>query len=244
MRLGLSLVSGMPEAAAQRLVQSRGARHGEPGFQPFRSPEDLARRAALDARELRLLAQADALVSLVGNRHQAAWAVAGVDTRATPLLREARTDEAALALPGPNRVEDTLADYRATGLSLKAHPVGLLRDALRAFQVEPAAMLQGFPDGRLARASGLVTHRQRPETAKGNVFVTLEDETGSINVIVWPAVARAQRQALVASRLLTVFGIWQTQGEPGHEVSHLVARRLVDHTPLLAGLAARSRDFR
>ena len=114
--------------------------------------------AVLDARELRLLAQADALAPTVGNRHQAAWAVAGVDTRAAPLLREARTEEAPLALPSPGRVEDTLADYRATGLSLKAHPVGLLRDALRAFQVEPAAVLQGFPDGRLARAKADCHH--------------------------------------------------------------------------------------
>jgi error-prone DNA polymerase len=122
--------------------------------------------------------------------------------------------------------------------------VGLLREALRAFRVEPAAALQCYPSGRLARASGLVTHRQRPETAKGTVFVTLEDETGSVNVIVWPAVARAQRQPLLGSRLLTVYGVWQSEGEPGHEVQHLVARRLVDHTPLLAGLATRSRDFR
>ena len=239
-RLGLSRLLGLPEAAARRIEQARGGRPDKPGFQPFESPEDLARRASLNARELQLLAQGDALEGLTGHRHQAAWAVAGVDTRATALLRRTRTHEAQAVLDAPELRLDTLADYRATGLSLKAHPVGLLRQTLQGFKVQPAAVLRDYPPGRLARASGLVTHRQRPETAKGVVFVTLEDETGHVNVIVWPAVAQAQRQPLLASRLLTVYGVWQCEGE----VRHLVARRLEDHSALLAGLATRSRDFR
>jgi error-prone DNA polymerase len=114
-----------------------------------------------------------------------------------------------------------------------------LREHLAEFRVEPAAVLNGFRPGQLARASGLVTHRQRPETAKGVVFVTLEDETGAVNVIVWPAVARAQRQPLLASTLLTVYGVWQCEGE----VRHLIARKLIDHSALLQGLATRSRNF-
>ena len=239
-RLGLSRLLGLPEAAARRIEQARGGRPGELGFRSFDSPEDLARRAGLDARELQLLAQGDALAGITGHRHQAAWAVAGVDTRATALLRHTRTHEVQATLDTPELRLDTLADYRATGLSLKAHPVGLLRPTLSGFKVQPAAVLRGYPHGRLARASGLVTHRQRPETAKGVVFVTLEDETGHVNVIVWPAVAQAQRKPLLASRLLTVYGVWQCEGE----VRHLVARRLEDHTALLAGLATRSRDFR
>jgi error-prone DNA polymerase len=239
-RLGLSRLLGLPEAAARRIEQARGGRPGEPGFQPFDSPEDLARRAGLDARELQLLAQGDALAGITGHRHQAAWAVAGVDTRATALLQNTRTHEAQATLDTPELRLDTLADYRATGMSLKAHPVGLLRPTLSGFKVQPAAVLRDYPHGRLARASGLVTHRQRPETAKGVVFVTLEDETGHVNVIVWPAVAQAQRKPLLASRLLTVYGVWQCEGE----VRHLVARRLEDHSALLAGLATRSRDFR
>jgi error-prone DNA polymerase len=239
-RLGLSRLLGLPEAAARRIEQARGGRPDKPGFQPFESPEDLARRASLNARELQLLAQGDALEGLTGHRHQAAWAVAGVDTRATALLRRTRTHEAQAVLDAPELRLDTLADYRATGLSLKAHPVGLLRQTLQGFKVQPAAVLRDYPHGRRARASGLVTHRQRPETAKGVVFVTLEDETGHVNVIVWPAVAQAQRQPLLASRLLTVYGVWQCEGE----VRHLVARRLEDHSALLAGLATRSRDFR
>jgi error-prone DNA polymerase len=232
-RLGLSRIAGLPEAAAQRIVQARRERL-------FDSVEDLARRAQLDAHALQQLAQAGALAPLAGHRHAAAWAVAGVDTRASALLRGTRTHEAPAALAAPAVVEETLADYRTLGLTLGTHPVALLRQALQAFRVLPAEALREARNGQLARASGLVTHRQRPETAKGVVFVTLEDDTGSVNVIVWPDLARTQRRELLGSRLLTVYGVWQREGE----VRHLVARRLVDHTALLQGLASRSRDFR
>ena len=207
---------------------------------PFASPEDLARRAQLDAHQLSLLAQADALAAITGHRHQAAWAVAGVDTRATPMLQATRTHEDSADLMAPNAAQTVLADYRATGLSLSHHPVALLRGALSHFKVQPASVLRHFPSGRLARASGIVTHRQRPETAKGVVFVTLEDETGAVNVIVWPKVAEAQRRALLASTLLTVYGVWQSEGE----VRHLIAKQLIDHSLLLQGLATASRNFR
>jgi error-prone DNA polymerase len=232
-RLGFNRISGLPQEAAERIVVARAE-------SPFAGAEDLARRAALDAQQLEWLAQADALRPITGHRHQAAWAVAGVDTRATPLLRRTRTHEAGADLPAPDAATTVLADYRATGLSLTQHPLALLREQLAAFKVQPAAVLRGYPSGRLARASGIVTHRQRPETAKGVVFVTLEDETGAVNVIVWPAVAEAQRRPLLASTLLTVFGVWQCEGE----VRHLVAKTLVDHSPLLQGLASRSRNFR
>ena len=137
-----------------------------------------------------------------------------------------------------------LADYRATGLSLNTHPLALLREQLAAFKVQPACVLRGFRSGQLARASGLVTHRQRPETAKGVVFVTLEDETGTVNIIVWPDVAEAQRKPLLGSTLLTVYGVWQREGEGERAVMHLIARKLVDHSPLLNGLATHSRNFR
>ena len=107
---------------------------------------------------------------------------------------------------------------------------------------------RGCRSGQLARASGLVTHRQRPETAKGVVFVTLEDETGTVNVIVWPDVAEAQRKPLLGSTLLTVYGVWQSEGEGPTQkdgaVMHLIARQLVDHSALLQGLVTHSRDFR
>ena len=232
-RLGFNRISGLPEEAALRLVAARTEA-------PFTNPEDIARRAALDAHALGLLAQADALAPLTGHRHQAAWSVAGIDTLATPMLAQTRTYEPAAQLAAPDIAATVLADYRATGLSLAQHPVALLREQLAAFKVQPAAALRDYANGRLARASGIVTHRQRPETAKGVVFVTLEDETGAVNVIVWPAVAEAQRKPLLASTLLTVFGIWQREGE----VRHLVARKLVDHSQMLHGLASSSRNFR
>ena len=236
-RLGLNRISGFASESAQRLLAARAEA-------PFDSVEDLARRAALDAGQLALLAQADALQALAGHRHQAAWATAGVDTRATPMLKRTRTHEAQAALAAPDAAEDMLADYRSTGLSLHTHPLALLRAQLAAYRVLPAADLRGCRSGQLARASGLVTHRQRPETAKGVVFVTLEDETGTVNIIVWPDVAEAQRKPLLGSTLLTVYGVWQREGEGARAVMHLVARKLVDHTPLLQGLVTRSRDFR
>jgi len=232
-RLGLDRVGGLSIDAAQRIVDARAAG-------PFSSVEDLARRAALDAQALQSLAQADALRGLAGHRHQAAWAVAGVDTRATPMLRDTRVHEVAAALEAPSEVEDTLADYRSLGLTLQRHPIALLREELSRFKVQTAAVLKTYPHGRLARASGLVTHRQRPETAKGTTFVTLEDETGAVNVIVWPRVFEAHRRELLGTRLLTVYGQWQREGE----VMHLVAMKLIDHSPLFEGLVARSRDFR
>ncbi len=170
--------------------------------------------------------------------------MAGIDTRPTEMLRATRSHETGVALAAPSEGEETLADYRALGLTLQRHPLALLRPQLAAFRIEPAARLRTFPNGRLARASGLVTHRQRPETAKGTVFVTLEDETGAVNVIVWPRVAEAQRKPLLGATLLTVYGQWQRQGEGDEAVMHLVAAKMIDHTSLLKGLVTRSRDFR
>lgn len=236
-RLGLDRVAGLSADAAQRIVAARVQA-------AFANAEDLTRRAALNARELQALALADALRALTGHRHQAAWAVAGIDTRPTPMLRATRVDEAAVALPAPAEAEETLADYRALGLTLNRHPLALLREQLAAFRVQPAAVLRGYPNGRLARASGLVTHRQRPETAKGTMFVTLEDDTGTINAIVWPSVLESQRKPLLAARLLTLFGRWQRDREGDGAVMHLVVMKALDHTDLLQGLASRSRDFR
>ncbi|MGH8797434.1 MAG: OB-fold nucleic acid binding domain-containing protein, partial [Caldimonas sp.] len=196
------------------------------------------------AHDLAALAQADALAGLAGHRHRAAWAVAGIDTRPTPMLRETRVHEAEAELAAPSEAEDMQADYRRLGLTLKRHPLALLRAELAQFSVEPAAVLRTYPNGRLARASGLVTHRQRPETAKGTVFVTLEDETGPVNVIVWPSIADAQRKPLLGATLLTVYGQWQRQGDDRHPVMHLVALKMIDHSALLQGLVSRSRDFR
>ena len=256
-RLGLDRIAGLSQSVAERIVHSR-----EKGA-AFCDLDDLARRAALDVHDLKLLAAADALRGLVGaspagsaapatagHRHQAAWAVAAIDARPTALLhgmhrREADAEAHPPTLAAPSAAEDTRADYRSVGLTLKRHPLALLRPQLDAFRIETAAVLRTYPNGRIARASGLVTHRQRPGTAKGTVFVTLEDDTGSINVIVWPTVAAAQRQPLLAATLLTVYGQWQRHGPAGGQgVMHLLATKLIDHTALLNGLITHSRDFR
>ena len=233
-RLGLGRVSGLDEAQGRRIEAARARA-------PFIDVEDLARRAELDDRALACLAAADALAALAGNRREATWAAAGVDARATALLKSTRTDErAAPRLVAPSLADAVQADYQALGLSLRSHPLALLRDALAQFRVQPAVRLnEDWRAGQLARVSGLVTHRQQPGTAKGVVFVTLEDETGVVNVIVWPAVAAAQRRVLLGAALMTVYGVWQRQGE----VRHLVAKTLVDHTSMLQGLVTRSRDF-
>ena len=236
-RLGLNRISGLSDDGMKRIVQARVQA-------PFTTAEDLDRRAALNARDLQALAQADALTALTGHRHQAAWAVAGIDTRPTPMLRATRVDEVLVALPAPGEAEEAVADHHGVGLTLNRHPLALLRDELARFRVQPAAVLNGYPNGRLARASGLVTHRQRPGTAKGTMFVTLEDDTGTVNAIVWPAVVESQRKPLLAAQLLTLFGRWQCQGEGDRAVRHLVVMKALDHSDLLQGLVTRSRDFR
>ncbi|HEX4856901.1 MAG TPA: error-prone DNA polymerase [Limnobacter sp.] len=235
-RLGLNRVVGLQTGAALRIVQARQQK-------TFSSVEDLAMRAELDRRDLQALADADALRELAGHRRQAVWQTTGLLTashRKPDLLQEAYTEEAPLVLPKADELQDMLADYRSTGASLEHHPISFLRRQLEAFKIRPVEELQTYPDGRLARACGIVTHRQRPGTAHGTVFLNLEDETGNVNVIVWNSLAEQQRQVLRNSAILGVFGIWQREGE----VCNLVARRLVDYTHLLEQLQTSSRDFR
>lgn len=229
-RLGLRLVSGLSEAGAQRLIRARGL---------ARDVESLALSARLDARDLKALAAADALTSLSGHRRQQVWATSAMQP-ALPLLRQAPVHESPLTLPAAPEGEEVVHDYAALGLTLRSHPLALLRPTLRARRLRTAVELASSPDGRSASACGLVTARQRPGTAKGVVFVTLEDETGCVQVIVWRAVCERQRDVLLNARLLAVHGRWQHQSG----VRHLIALRLQDLTPLLGDLTTHSRDFR
>jgi error-prone DNA polymerase len=231
-RLGLRLVQSLSAATATRLVAARRER-------PFADVEDLARRAAIDRRELQVLARADALQGLAGHRRQQTWAAAG-QQQAPALLADAPFGEVALALPAAPEGEEIGLDYAALGLTLRRHPLALLRPRLAQRAFRSAAELAGLVDGSRAWACGIVTMRQQPETAKGTVFVTLEDETGPVNVIVWRHVRERQRPALLRARLLAVAGQWQNRDG----VTHLVARRLLDVTPWLGRLAPHSRDFR
>jgi error-prone DNA polymerase len=242
-RLGLNRISGLSEQSALRLLAERDRRTAAGIAPAFASVEDLARSAQLQRRDLQALAHADALAALAGHRAQAAWQAAAIEPMPA-LLADARFSEPDITLTPLTEGETIVADYAALGIPMGRHPLALLREALNAFQVQPASVLRGYPDGRLARASGLVTHRQRPETARGVVFITLEDDTGTINVIVWPDLLERYRKEILGSRLMTVFGVWQADVATGGQVMHLVARRVVDHTPMLGELTARSRDFR
>ena len=231
-RLGLSLIQGLHEDSARRIEAARADA-------PFTSTGDLARRAALTRHDLNALAAGDALLTLAGHRRQASWeAAASVHSR--DLLRDAaihETETPRLAAPTENQT--VAADYRSVGLTLRRHPVELLRPQLAARNFQPASVLNGYPDKRVARACGIVTVRQRPQTSKGVIFVTLEDETGPVNVVVRPELIERQRRELLASSLLGVYGSWQSVDG----VRHLIAQRLVDLSDLLGGLSMPSRNF-
>jgi len=232
LRLGLRLVKGFPEAAALRLVEARRAA-------AFDSVQSLALRARLDRRELGCLAAAGALTRLAGHRHRAAWQVAGVEAP-LPLIDEPQIAEGIPLLRAPREGQDIVADYRHVGLSLRRHPIELLRPRLAARSVLSAARLREHPSGSRVRTAGLVVTRQRPGTASGVTFVTLEDETGYINLIVWRQIAERQRRALVGSRLMGVTGELQLEGE----VMHVIVHRITDLSSWLGDLVAPSRDFR
>jgi error-prone DNA polymerase len=208
----------------------------------FTSTEDLALRAALEAGELKALASADALISLSGHRRQQVWDASALH-RAPALLREAAVNEMPLRLPSAPEGEEVRFDYAAVGLTLRAHPTLLLRHQLSKMRLLTSAELHRLPNGRLVRACGLVTMRQSPGTAKGVTFVTLEDETGTVNVIVWKALKERQRSELLHARLMAVHGTWQRDESSGGQVCHVVAGFLRDLTPLLGDLTTQSREF-
>ena len=230
-RLGFGVIIGFAEKAAHRLIAAR-AQHG------FDSINDLARRTQLAARDLKLLASANALAALAGHRRIAHWLVAGVE-QTTPLLEAATIIETLPSLAAPSEGENLIVDYASTGLTLGRHPLALLRGRLKRLRLSTAAELRDFPHGRLARAAGIVTGRQRPGTASGVVFVPLEDETGNVNVIVWRDLVEKQRRELLGASLLGVYGVLERQGE----VVHLIARRLIDYSALLGRLETVSRNF-
>jgi len=230
-RLGLRQVSGLPQAQAQAIVAARARR-------AFTDVEDLCQRAELGEKARQALAEAGALQALAGHRHAARWAVAGIE-RQRPLLLES-PEELAIVLPAPTMGEDVKSDYRAVGLSLQAHPLALLRRALQQLRVLDSRQLRELPHGRGTHAAGIVTQRQRPSTASGTTFVTLEDEHGMINVVVWPDIALRRRKVLINARLLAVRGRW----EHVDGVQHLIAQDLHDLSHLLGDLHLASRDFR
>ena len=234
-RLGLRQISGLRHEVANRIATERA-------IALFQTTQDLALRCQLDTGDLKALASADALLSLSGHRRQQVWDACALRP-APELLRDVPINEEVLLFePAPEGQEVTF-DYATLGLTLRSHPLQILREQLSKKKLLTAEQMHHYPSGRLVRACGIVTMRQRPQTAKGVVFVTLEDETGSVNVIVWKAVKELFRQEVYQSRLLAVYGVWQRDEESGGEVRHVIAKRLVDLTHLLGGLATTSRDF-
>lgn len=231
-RLGLNQIKGLQKEAGMRIGIGRAQG-------PYQSLSELARRADLDRHALDALAAADALVSLSGHRRQARWDAAAVE-RPAGLLRDTWAPDALTPdLRAPTEGQTIMDDYHAVGLTLKRHPLALLRPLLLTRRFETAEDLFHYPSKRLARACGIVTMRQRPQTAKGTIFVTLEDETGVINVIVRSSLAERQRKELLGATLLGVYGIWQNE----QNVRHMLAERLTDLSPLLGHLVPKSRNF-
>lgn len=231
-RLGLRQIRGFSAADARRLEQARAR-------QPWRDVEDLCLRAELDSRARARLADAGALRALARDRHQARWQVAAVQAQLPLFAQVEAAPEVAVELPVPSVAEDLFADYATLGTTLGPHPLALLRRNLRVLGCRSSAELADVEHGDSIAVAGVVVGRQRPQTASGVTFVTLEDEHGMVNVVVWRDLAERQRRALVGSQLLKVSG--RLEQEKG--VRHLIARRLEDISPLLQGLDVRSRDF-
>ena len=254
LRLGLRQITGFDEAAAERIADARRVR-------AFSCVDDLAERARLDAGALQRLARAGALAGLAGHRHQAHWEAAAVKRRlplwqcredgaadgthdtagaadvpaTAPMERDARTVE----LPAPSRGQDLLSDYASLGLTLGAHPLALLRTGAPFQRCTRARELARLNHGRFVRVAGLVTGRQRPSTASGVLFLTLEDDTGNVNVVVWTSVLARFRAPILGGRLLLVKGVVEREGA----VIHVVAGHVQDHSEALGTLRTRSRDF-
>jgi error-prone DNA polymerase len=238
LRLGLRMVKGLSKEAAQRLIAARSTRHAAPSGRPSHDFEELALRANLSRKDMNALAAAGTLESLAGHRGNAAWLVAGIEKR-PPVLASAPIIESAVPLTAPTESQDILADYASTGLTLRRHPLALLRPRFEKHAFSTAEQLRHMPTDTPVHVVGLVTCRQHPGTAKGVIFVTLEDETGQINVVVWEKLSRKQRRPLLGARLLHVEGRLERSGD----IVHVIAEHLVDRSRLIGPLNASSRDF-
>jgi error-prone DNA polymerase len=248
LRLGLRMVKGMRKDSARRTELARDE-------SPFIDAQDLATRAGLDRHDLAVLAEAAALRGLAGHRHRARWEIAAVEKPVEGLSLGGQSknnlpqqgtnhfysdpDSEDVSIRPPSQVDDTRADYASTGLTLGRHPIALLRPVLRRRRAITARELCALPHGTRVRACGLVTMRQRPMTASGTLFLTLEDETGFVNVVVWPRLYEKQRAEILGAPVLAVDGVMETDGD----VHHLIADRVHDFSHLAEGLSTRSRDF-
>jgi error-prone DNA polymerase len=231
-RLGFNLVHGLTTAAAQAIVRARKAA-------PFRDVDDLSARAGLDARGRRALVDADALAPLAGHRHAARWAVSAGAPRDDLLLPLGSGSESEVVLPRPTEGAEITDDYRSIGVSLRRHPVALLRPRLAKMKVRRNADLATLPDRSQVTVAGIVMFRQRPQTPTGVMFMTLEDETGTVNLVVPAKALDEQRDALIGTRFLIVRGRLQNAAGTVHVFLH----RAEDRSDWLGELRYLSRDF-
>jgi error-prone DNA polymerase len=237
LRLGFRLVTGFREKDGNAIVEAR--RRGA-----FSTPEELMRRAGLGPAAMRTLARADAFDSLDLGRRESLWDISGLEEGVLSLFEKesekpAPSRNRQAALP-PMREEEVVAeDYSVFGLSLRKHPISFMRDELRAKGIVSASDLKTLPNGRFVKIAGLVLFRQRPGTAKGTIFITIEDETGSANLIVWPKLSEKYRRAVFGAKTLLCEGILQTESN----VIHVVARRLTDWTAALRRLQPENSAF-
>ncbi len=220
LRLGLRQVAGLSEADVDRMVAQRAT--------PYRDPADLWRRAGLTKRQIIALARADAFASLGLSRRDVLWAVRGFSDVALPLLDFTSDPEPAVTLPGLTLGEQVVDDYGSFSMSLRKHPLALLRPAFSTRGISSTSVLEGSKNGDIFTLAGLVLVRQRPGTASGVVFVTIEDEHGIANLVVWPKVFDTHRRIVMGARLLGVRGKIQREGEGDYVVIHLVAEQLWD----------------
>ena len=236
-RLGFCRIQSLDSEKAKSIACSRGST-------PFCSLEELARRSQLSRVDLQLLAAADALHSLAGNRHQAHWQAAAIEPHSPLLEASAKNSQETLFTSAPPIEKDLSQDYQTTGLSLRIHPMALLRETSPFNRCKRQNQLHNISNGRFVQVAGLVTGRQRPGTAKGTLFLTLEDETGNINVVVWKNTQENFRKALLTSKLLLIKGRLEiSELGKGHPVIHVVAGQLVDYSERLTDLKLTSRDF-
>ncbi|HEY7212719.1 MAG TPA: PHP domain-containing protein [Bryobacteraceae bacterium] len=241
-RLGLHMVSGLPEKEAHALVAARGA--------GYRTPGEIARRAGCGRRALDRLAQADAFGSITAGRRQALWKTSVFDEKLPPLFAAANLfNEPETELPPTTGSQEVVADYLATGLTLRAHPLTFLRPVLNARRVISAAELKRTPNGKSVLVAGLVLFRQHPQTAKETIFLTIEDETGAANLIVWKRVHEKYHDAVYRAKLLACRGVVQREGQVLHVVAHEIWNwsaqlKHLDPQQGAPALPVRSRDFR
>src|SRR5690606_16252304 len=236
-RLGLNQVRGLRNADGAAIVLARGD-------EPYTSPDEIQRRAGVTATALERLGQADGFGSIAPSRRAGLWEVKGLADSPLPLFAAAderehklrpEAEEPAVSLPVMAEGQEVVEDYRATGLSLRSHPLAFLRDELAQRSMVPCSTLRDMKDGRMVNLAGLVLVRQKPGSAKGVMFITLEDETDVANLVVWPDLFEKYRRVVLGSSMMGVRGRVQREGD----VIHVVVQRLEDMSGLLASVGER-----